>query len=340
MGRRGVKETCELIYSVLALWWNYLVVTMDMGMAVMRRTVHSAINAVLRIRSPAEVVAPGWGRRQVPVWMRLLRWYSLHVPRPRGAYRVAAWMYTRARIPEVEVTARLGRHTVMTLQLNEWVDYNIYTQGAYERPVADWWVEQVREDSVVLDVGAHVGQYTLLAAERARQGRVIAVEPNPLTVQRLEENVRWNQVENVTVVPCALADRPRVLPFEMSLAEPHCGRLVREGEDGIEVRITTVDHLVDALGLQRVDLVKIDVEGVEELVLWGALDTLRRWHPTILVEMERTGESRWGGCCPECIVAELMAVGYRRFELFDGWRLRKAGWRLPDYANVVATYGI
>lgn len=116
---------------------------------------------------------------KVPLWMRALRWYAFHSPIQRGLYRLALWLYQRCSIPDIEVETLLDGTLQMKLQLKTWVDYNIYCLGLYEAPLARFFIRSLRPDSVVLDIGAYIGQYTLLAAKYASAGRVIALEPHP-----------------------------------------------------------------------------------------------------------------------------------------------------------------
>ncbi len=135
----------------------------------------------------------------IPRWMRLLRWYALHTPWQRGTYRVAIWLYQHLRIPDIEVETALDRTLWVTLRLPIWVDYNIYTLGFYEAPLARFFIRSLRPDSVVLDVGAYIGQYTLLAAKYAPKGQVIAFEPHPESFTRLTAHLARNHLKKMSL---------------------------------------------------------------------------------------------------------------------------------------------
>lgn len=153
---------------------------------------------------------------KIPIWMRLLRWYSFHAPSQRGAYRMALWFYQHLPIPDVKVETTLDRTLWVTLHLPVWVDYNIYILGLYEAPLARFFIRSLRPDSVVLDIGAYIGQYTLLAAKYAPKGQVIAFEPHPESFARLTAHLARNNLKNVLALQKALGSNRDMYFFHLS----------------------------------------------------------------------------------------------------------------------------
>ena len=169
-----------------------------------------------------------------------------------------------------------------------------------------------------VDIGAHIGYYTLKAAVVVGpQGRIIAVEPNPDTLPKLRDNIRASRATMVTVAPVACSDAEATLEFfsaprsntgESSLSRTNASQ---EGtvKASYHVRARPLDDIIAESGVSRVDAIKIDVEGAEFLVLKGAQKTLDRYHPMVLVEviepqLQAMGASSAG------IVALLRAHGY------------------------------
>lgn len=158
--------------------------------------------------------------------------------------------------------------------------------GLYDRRE----LELVREhlaDGDFVDVGAHVGLYTVAAALHG-PGRVLAFEPNPSARAQLDGNVALNECANVLVVPKAVGDAPGSALLHVPLTpDPSFSSLAAgrfdEGEP-IDVEVTTVDAEVEAAGL-RPSVVKIDVEGGELAVVGGMQRTLERHRPVLLVEV-------------------------------------------------------
>ncbi|MEP7334396.1 MAG: FkbM family methyltransferase [Actinomycetota bacterium] len=158
--------------------------------------------------------------------------------------------------------------------------------GLYDRRELDL-VHEHLADGDFVDVGAHVGLYTVAAALDG-PGRVLAFEPNPSARAQLEANVALNECANVLVVPKAVGDAPgSALLHVPKTPDPSFSSLAggrfAEGEP-IDVEVTTVDAEVEAAEL-RPSVVKIDVEGGELAVVGGMQRTLERHRPVLLVEV-------------------------------------------------------
>lgn len=272
---------------------------------------------------------------KVPLWMRLLRMYSLHTPFQRGIYRVALWSYQHLPVPDVEVETTLDQSLWVTLRLPIWVDYNIYCLGLYEAPLTRFFIRSLRPDSVILDVGAYIGQYTLLAAKYAPKGQVIAFEPHPESFARLTAHLARNNLENVLALQKAVGQQAGYAPLHLSEQAFDSQIMSQQSNETIEVEMTTLDEITHGLELQNLDLVKIDVEGAEGAILRGAEQVLSRLRPLLIVEIDRSREKSWGDA-PESVLGHLRQLGYTLYFL-EGWDIKPL---FPqhsiDYANVIA----
>lgn len=133
---------------------------------------------------------------------------------------------------------------------------------------------------VVLDIGANIGTHTLVYARTA--DRVYAFEPQPFMFDMLCTNLLLNNVLNVTPIQCALGPINGIT--HMDLHDPTqqnspAGERVGKGESEVSM------HTLDALGIGKVDFIKIDVEGFELEVLKGMSRTLELYHPDIYIEI-------------------------------------------------------
>lgn len=166
---------------------------------------------------------------------------------------------------------------------------------------------------VVLDAGANEGLYSILAARAVGpSGVVVAVEPSPREFRRIYANLELNRLSNVRVVPRGLLDSPgaAVLHAADATHSGHntFGRFVYESVGGVEdteVQVTTVDDLLREQGLDRLDVIKIDVEGAEARLLRGAVGTLKRHRPLIIMELQDRSLRAMGSSATE--VLELLA---------------------------------
>ena len=141
------------------------------------------------------------------------------------------------------------------------------------------------KDSVVLDVGANIGITTAILSTFVPNGKVISIEPDPAVFDLLNLNIEQNHIENIRTFQLALSEREGMVSFAPNSAFGHL--VISENQDlgSISVRSTTVDLLVKSLNLDRVDFIKIDVEGFEPNVLSGAKETISKFRPVIYCEL-------------------------------------------------------
>lgn len=159
------------------------------------------------------------------------------------------------------------------------------------------------EDSVVIDVGACLGIVSMAFARLVPNGRVVAVEANQSAVAGIEASVAAGGVGNVTVVPKAIGAVQGSTSYKENPQGAAWGYTSTEG--GYDVEQTTIDDLVNSLGLDRVDLIKIDIEGNELAALAGAEQTLQRHRPVLVVELNPYCLWRFGRTLPQDLVSAM-----------------------------------
>lgn len=178
--------------------------------------------------------------------------------------------------------------TAMTVDGRSSTERDVYWTGDYaDREIREL-ARMLPPDPVVLDVGANIGFFTVGLAHAAG-ARVYAFEPMPRNVERLRENVDGNGfAARVVVTQTALGDAPGELwlaPEPGGASTGNAGPSSPDAAGAVRVRVRTLDHVAADLGIQRCDLVKVDVEGAELAVLRGGAELLRRSRPLIYVEL-------------------------------------------------------
>lgn len=150
----------------------------------------------------------------------------------------------------------------------------------YEESMLADFKNRVSENSVVLDIGSYIGNHTVFFAKHCKC-RVIAVEPNILAYNILRENIFLNKLdENVTTYNVGVGES-KLSGKIIHANENNMGMSKIEIGEG-EIEITTVDNLVDLE--ERIDCIKIDVEGMELEVLNGAKNTITKHRPLLYIE--------------------------------------------------------
>jgi FkbM family methyltransferase len=158
-------------------------------------------------------------------------------------------------------------------------------QGTYESDAVAFLESTLRSVDVFIDVGAHVGYYTLMGARLAKE--VIAFEPNPSNYKFLRFNVFLNRLNNVKAVGAAVSDfnghAKLYLPKQGKRSLSDQGTLAYEGKDSVEVPVVMLDTFLERIDSQSV--IKVDVEGAELNVIKGALKTIAKGVRLIIVEI-------------------------------------------------------
>jgi FkbM family methyltransferase len=208
-------------------------------------------------------------------------------------------------------------------------------QGGREGFMADLFERSVEPGSVVADVGANVGFFTLLAARRVgADGAVYAFEPDSRNVRRLRANLARNGVEGVvTVVPKALSAADGVERFYVRDAGDVSSLYADEPYDRIEEVATLAGDRFFAEA-RAFDVVKIDVEGHEPAVLAGLAQSLQRPGIRLFVEYN-PGALEAAGTQPEALGELLREAGFSVQVIDEEARaLRPLEGRPAEYVNL------
>lgn len=207
--------------------------------------------------------------------------------RPRFLSWIPKRGVVRLRIPEgreIQIATPGDDRIVDRIFFRDW--------DGYEPGMGRAFYECARSAEVILDVGAHVGFYSLLAAAAAPSASVHAFEPLERVRARLERNVTRNGAR-VRVVPSAVGAQEGEIPIFTDSTDHVPGESTLSSEVGTTkgfssattVPLTTIDSYVRSAQLPSVDVVKIDTEATELAVLEGMSRTLASFHPVIFCEV-------------------------------------------------------
>jgi len=180
--------------------------------------------------------------------------------------------------------------------------------GIYDSFIYDWLKKHLDlTDKVVWDIGAHVGYHTLsFAALVGNKGKVIAVEPNQFNIKRLKKNLSLNPdlAEQIKILPAALSDQNGSADFvftdeveDTRSSGSHLGNIVAPEKQEVyagfkktKVKTFRADSLVARKVLPPPKVIKIDVEGAEELMLLGAEKIIKKYRPVVFLEIHSVGQ--------------------------------------------------
>lgn len=230
--------------------------------------------------------------------------------------RPPEWLLSHLpRLGEVRLAVPGGRDIRLWSNGDDWVSSRVWWLGidGYEPESVRPFLRFAATARTILDVGAYVGYYSLVAKAVNPGARVLAFEPHPALVARIGRNLTLNPELEITVLPVAVSDRVGPVSFHLGGGGLPSSSGLDDALAGIHhsmrTSATTLDEIVERWGLDDVDLVKIDVEGHEPAALAGAETLLRSQRPVVQYETTQS----WGTA--EAIGELIGDLGYRCFVL-------------------------
>ena len=183
-----------------------------------------------------------------------------------------------------------------------------YWLGSYEMNKRLAFEREIQPGSVVYDVGANVGYFSLLASElTGKEGQVYSFEPLPRNIKFLMKHKSLNNLNNIEVIEAAVSFQSGEALFDLG-ASSAMGHLSEVG--GLRVRMVSLDDLVSEGELQPPEYIKIDVEGAEYDVLRGAEKIIEKFRPTLFLDThQRTAHQN---------TIQYLEEHHYHFEILDG----------------------
>lgn len=213
------------------------------------------------------------------------------------------------------------RHGLFMYNMHdEYIGKSLDYYGEFSELESGLFFQILKPGMIVLDIGANIGAHTVgIAKAVGPTGQVIAFEPQRIVYQTLCGNIALNAVENVATIMAALGKTPGTItvPSLNHNATNNFGGVSLDKDNAGEiVPLVTID----SFNLPKCDFIKLDVEGMEQDALEGAVQTLARCKPYLYVENDRREKS-------ESLIHFLLKQDYRLF------------WHLPPLFNEKNFYG-
>jgi FkbM family methyltransferase len=155
----------------------------------------------------------------------------------------------------------------------------------------------VKSGDVVLDIGANIGYYTVIISKIVgNSGKVLAFEPTKHFAKVLKENIKVNKLENVSVYEYGLSNKESESDIFIGDNSATIHWLENQGTpiNKETISLKALDSIIDSLNIEKIDFIKIDVDGHEPSFLEGAWKTLSRYKPKILLEVAHASYFRAG----------------------------------------------
>lgn len=188
-------------------------------------------------------------------------------------------------------------HFVMFSNNDDLVVNSIMWTGSYEPMSLAIWARLTKNAALILDIGAYTGIYSYIAGRNNKQSSIICFEPLDLNFSRISENIVLNSFNNISAQPLAVSDKDGDIDLNIYSAGNFLtsGSSISNEADKLpvvrkKVQSITIDTFLKINSIQKIDLVKIDVEGSVKEVLEGMRQTLEKCRPDFILEVLRDTE--------------------------------------------------
>lgn len=164
---------------------------------------------------------------------------------------------------------------------NPRLSHIIYDVDIEEGKIKQAFLDLIQDGDIVIDVGANIGEYSLIAAQKVKQnGQVISIEPLKETVQTLKNNFQLNNFSNFEIINKVIGNETKKVNLYKQLDGGTMGFVDssltgRNFNKAGEVEMTTIDEILLTRNLENVKVMKIDIEGYEFELLKGAKESLK-----------------------------------------------------------------
>jgi len=267
--------------------------------------------------------------------------YNLHP-------RAIVWKYWQMHCPRKAVITRLGKNLKVRVYPHDVIGKKIYIDGMFEPCSYNFVKTFLKKGMIVFDLGANLGQYTLLAAKSVgEQGQVHSFEPSSRMFSELSFNVSLNNLSDICTLN-KMAVSNTIGTAKLSKYEPgfevysSLGSHIRQEAtvvDYEEVKTMRLDDYIEKAGIDHVDFMKVDIEGAELMALRGAVKLLSQSDaPVILLELADVNTKGFGYMATETW-DYLIGFGYHMYTVGCNKKLKLIN-RPPNFSiaqDVIAT---
>lgn len=200
--------------------------------------------------------------------------------------------------------------------------FELLNFGSYENDELEMFNKIINNNYVLLDIGSHLGWYSIHLAKQFKRAKIYAFEPVLSTYSLLEKNISMNQLENIYPFNFGFSDNQRLTRFFYS----EIGSAVASERDifqmqtleTVECNLKKLDDFVVEKELIAIDFIKLDVEGAEFLVIQGGQIAIKKFLPILFLEIVENWCNNFNYSSSE-LIDFLVCLGYKMFEIKSGF---------------------
>lgn len=204
------------------------------------------------------------------------------------------------------------------LDISDYMEHAVYF--GYQDKEQEELFRLAENKKIVIDVGVNIGAVLLNFARLSPEGLIIGFEPDTKNFQKAQRNLQLNRLNNVKIIQKGLgAEKETAKLFKVNEDNEGMNRILGDSEHHLEedfsfseIEIIKLDDFVAENSLERIDLVKIDVEGYELKVLRGAEQSLKKYLPILFIELDDDNLKAQNDSA-QSLILFLKQIGYKIF---------------------------
>ncbi|UKT64383.1 FkbM family methyltransferase [Pedobacter mucosus] len=243
----------------------------------------------------------------------------------KGQFKLFLWLYNRKWLKKIStVTSPIIGNFKVNINTKNYIEACIYYTGDYEAYLKDHFKKLIKQGDIVLDIGANIGFHSLYFAELAGvNGLVLAFEPIEVNFSALQQNTTLNNFRQITIVNKALGNENSQMNIHIDnyTQNPGAFNLMEAGIKNTIVECIRGDDYLIANHIQKIDFIKVDVEGFELEVIKGLSESIQKFKPIIVFEYDQDYQSKLN-INPKEIFNLLTDFSYQFF-VIDGYGNKK-----------------
>lgn len=249
--------------------------------------------------------------------MRIYRLIQ-QIPEIKGKHRASRLLLRKTilKSENIIISCRNGLRFYCP-NFKEYICFELLINGIYEKKNIDNILKNLPQNGVLFDIGANIGAIALPIAKARPDVQIFCFEASSVVFSALEKNIELNKLHNVKAINCLLTDElVGLLPFFSPKEQFGKGSMSPVFTDEYEmIQTETLDNFICQNNLNRLDFIKIDIEGFEKTVFDGARDMFKKFKPKVLFEFLDWAENASGKHGAGDAQRFLFEMDYRIFNL-------------------------
>jgi len=192
-----------------------------------------------------------------------------------------------------EKIIKVNNYKMKTISHDTGISSELLIYGNHEPLTTEIILDELSEGMICIDIGSNIGYYALLESKKiGKNGNVLAIEPSPENFSTLVYNIKLQNDQNINAFNFAIGDKNDEIEFLIS-KKSNWSKVkdendIIESEDKIiKIPLKTLNSFVKDNQLEKIDLLRMDVEGYENNIIDGAIEVLTKFKPKIMVEIHK-----------------------------------------------------